>query len=215
MSVPSRHTTKDVLVVVDVQNDFCDGGSLAVLGGSLIVPVINRLMGRFSAVVAAQDWHRADHKSFASAHPGKVPFETIELDYGEQILWPDHCVQGTTGAEFHPELEAERFDTVVRKGFRRHIDSYSTFFENDRETPTGLDDYCRARGFERAYLCGLAGDFCVFYSAMDAVDAGFETFFIEDACRDIDLVGSKAAARQAMHDRGITIVTSESTLQPT
>ena len=150
MSVPSRHTTKDVLVVVDVQNDFCEGGSLAVPGGSLIVPVINRLMGRFSAVVAAQDWHRADHKSFASAHPGKVPFETIELDYGEQILWPDHCVQGTTGAEFHPELEAERFDTVVRKGFRRHIDSYSTFFENDRETPTGLDGYCRARGFERA-----------------------------------------------------------------
>ena len=214
MAMPDRHSAKDVLVVVDVQNDFCQGGSLAVPEGDLVVPVINRLAGRFSAVVATQDWHPAGHKSFASTHPGKTPFETTELDYGEQTLWPDHCVQGTPGAEFHPDLEAGRFDIIVRKGFRRHIDSYSAFFENDRKTPTGLDGYCKARGFERAFFCGLAGDFCVFYSAMDAAEAGFQTFFIEDACRDIDLAGSKAEARQAMRNRGIAIVTSEATLRP-
>ena len=215
MTMPDRHSAKDVLVVVDVQNDFCQGGSLAVPEGDLVVPVINRLVGRFSAVVATQDWHPANHESFASAHPGKNPFDTAELDYGEQTLWPDHCVQGTPGAEFHPDLEAERFDIVLRKGFRRHIDSYSAFFENDRKTPTGLEGYCKVRGFERAFFCGLAGDFCVFYSAMDAAEAGFQTFFIEDACRDIDMTGSKAAAHQAMRDRGIAFVTSEATLQPT
>ena len=214
MTMPHRHSAKDVLVVVDVQNDFCEGGSLAVPEGSFVVPVINRLAGLFSAVVATQDWHPADHQSFASAHSRKNPFETTELEYGEQTLWPDHCVQGTPGAEFHPDLETERFDIIVRKGFRRHVGSYSAFFENDRKTPTGLDGYCRERRFERAFFCGLAGDFCVFYSAMDAAEARFEPFFIEDACRDIDMAGSKAAARQAMRDKGIAIVTSETTLRP-
>ncbi len=212
MTAPNQATDKDVLVVVDVQNDFCDGGALAVPEGQHIVPVINRMVGRFAAVVAAQDWHPPGHHSFASAHPGTSPFETATLDYGEQTLWPDHCVQGTPGAEFHPDLETGRYDLVVRKGFRPEIDSYSAFYENDRTTPTGLEGYLRTRDLERAFFCGLAGDFCVFFSAIDAADAGLDSYYIEDACRDIDLDGSTAAARQAMQEKGVTVLTSDQVL---
>ena len=212
MTAPNQATDKDVLVVVDVQNDFCDGGALAVPEGQHIVPVINRMVGRFAAVVAAQDWHPPGHRSFASAHAGTNPFETTTLEYGEQTLWPDHCVQGTPGAEFHPDLETGRFDLVIRKGFRPEIDSYSAFYENDRTTPTGLEGYLRTRGLDRAFFCGLAGDVCVFFSAIDAADAGLESYYVEDACRDIDLDGSTAAARQAMQEKGVTIVTSDQVL---
>ncbi len=209
MTAPNQVTDKDVLVVVDVQNDFCDGGALAVPGGQDIVPVINRMLGRFLAVVAAQDWHPPGHQSFASTHPGTNPFETAALEYGEQTLWPDHCVQGTPGAEFHPDLETGRFDLVVRKGFRPTIDSYSAFYENDRTTPTGLLGYMATRGLKRAFFCGLAGDVCVFFSAADAADGGLESYYVEDACRDIDLDGSTAAARKTMLEKGVSIVTSD------
>jgi nicotinamidase/pyrazinamidase len=212
MTAPNQRTDKDVLVVVDVQNDFCDGGALAVPEGQHVVPVVNRIVGRFAAVVAAQDWHPPGHRSFASAHPGTNPFETTTLEYGEQTLWPDHCVQGTPGAEFHADLEMARFDLVVRKGFRPEIDSYSAFYENDRKTPTGLEGYLRTRGLERAFFCGLAGDVCVFFSAADAADAGFESYYVEDACRDIDLDGSTAAARRTMQEKGVAIVTSDQVL---
>ncbi|MDP6341957.1 MAG: bifunctional nicotinamidase/pyrazinamidase [Alphaproteobacteria bacterium] len=199
---------RDALVVVDVQNDFCEGGGLAVPDGGAVVPIINRLLTRFPCAVATQDWHTAEHQSFASSHAEANPFDTVQVPYGEQTLWPDHCVQGTEGAAFHPDLLDTPFELVIRKGFRSEIDSYSAFFENDRTTPTGLEGYLRGRGLERLFLCGLAGDYCVFYSAMDAAALGFRTVFIDDACRDIDLDGSKAAARQAMADKGIAIIDS-------
>ncbi|MBI5636914.1 MAG: bifunctional nicotinamidase/pyrazinamidase [Nitrospinae bacterium] len=198
----------DVLVVVDVQNDFCPGGALAVPEGDAVVPVINRLAGWFPRVIATQDWHPAGHRSFASAHPGKKPFDTAELPYGVQVLWPDHCVQGTRGAEFHPALAITRCELILRKGFRERIDSYSAFFENDRTTPTGLDGYLRARGFRRIFLAGLATDFCVSYSAIDARRAGFETFVIEDACRGIAVNGSVAAAWAGMEKAGVRRIAS-------
>lgn len=198
----------DVLVVVDAQNDFCPGGALAVPDGGAVVPVINRLAGLFPHVIATQDWHPAGHRSFASAHPGKKPFETAELSYGPQILWPDHCVQGTRGAEFHPALSIPRCELVLRKGFRRGIDSYSAFFENDRTTPTGLEGYLRGRGFTRIFFAGLATDFCVFYSAVDARRAGFEAAVIEDACRGIDVNGSVAAAWAEMEKAGVRRILS-------
>lgn len=184
----------DVLVVVDVQNDFCPGGALAVPDGGAVVPPINRLAEMFPHVIATQDWHPAGHRSFASAHPGKKPFDTAELFYGVQALWPDHCVQNTSGAEFHPALSLPCCELILRKGFRKNIDSYSAFFENDRVTPTGLEGYMRGRGFKRIFFAGLATDFCVLYSAVDARRAGFETFVIEEACRGIDMNGSVAAA---------------------
>jgi len=199
----------DVLVLVDIQNDFCPGGALAVPDGDAVVPVANRLQERFAHVVLTQDWHPPGHRSFASAHAGASPFGTARLDYGEQVLWPDHCVQGTAGADFHPGLETRRAELVVRKGFRPGIDSYSAFYENDRTTPTGLAGYLRERGFARVFLAGLATDYCVAYSAEDAVRCGFAAVLVEDACRAIDQGGSLAAARARMAAAGVRAVAAD------
>jgi nicotinamidase/pyrazinamidase len=199
----------DVLLVVDVQNDFCPGGALAVPEGDAVVPVVNRLGERFAHVVLTQDWHPPGHRSFASAHPGAKPFETINLPYGPQTLWPDHCVQDTAGAAFHRGLRLPRAELVVRKGFRVAIDSYSAFYENDRCTPTGLAGYLRNRGFARVFLVGLATDFCVHYSAVDAIRDGFAAVLIEDGCRAIDLDGSLAAAMRSMEQAGVRRLRSE------
>jgi nicotinamidase/pyrazinamidase len=193
----------DVLIVVDVQNDFCPSGALAVPHGDEIVPIINRLAARFRNVVLTQDWHPASHLSFASSHPGKRPFETIAAPYGPQVLWPDHCVQGTPGAQFHKSLQIAHAGLVVRKGVNRSIDSYSTFYENDRKTPTGLIGYLRERGLTRVFLAGLAFDFCVRYSAEDARRDGFVVFVVEDACRGIDVDGSVAATRASLTAIGV------------
>ena len=197
------------LLIIDVQNDFCPGGALAVPGGDEVVEVINRLGERFAHRVLTQDWHPAGHWSFASSHPGHAPLETTTLAYGVQVLWPDHCVQGTHGAEFHSELEVKGSELILRKGFRREIDSYSAFFENDKTTPTGLAAYLREREFDHLYLCGLATDFCVGYSALDARRAGFQVTVVEDACRGIDVDGSLAAAWREMEAAGVERVTSE------
>jgi nicotinamidase/pyrazinamidase len=202
----------DVLLVIDVQNDFCPGGALAVAKGDEIVPVANRLAERFLHIVMTQDWHPPGHGSFASAHQGHRPFETITLDYGPQTLWPDHCVQGTQGAAFHPRLRLPRAELVIRKGFRPAIDSYSAFFENDRRTPTGLAGYLRERGLERLFLVGLATDFCVHYSAIDARRLGFRVVLVEDGCRAIDLDGSLASAMRAMVEAGVERMTSATLL---
>jgi nicotinamidase/pyrazinamidase len=196
----------DCLIVTDVQNDFCRGGALEVPDGDDVVPVVNGLCARFPHTILTQDWHPADHLSFASNHPGKSPFETTTLAYGEQVLWPDHCVQGGRGAEFHPELDTDRAELVIRKGFHQDIDSYSAFYENDRRTPTGLTGYLQTRGFKRVFLTGLATDFCVGYSALDAAREGFAVYLVEDACRAIDLEGSLARARQEMLDAGVHFV---------
>jgi nicotinamidase/pyrazinamidase len=193
----------DVLIVVDVHNDFCPGGRLPVPGGSDVVPVINRLAGRFANTVVTQDWHPHDHFSFASMHPGKLPNDIIAAPYGPQILWPDHCVQGTPGAEFHRSLSVPHAGMILRKGFHRMIDSYSAFYENDRQTPTGLIGYLRERSLTRVFLAGLAFDFCVRYSAEDAHHAGFSVLVIEDACRSIDVSGSAEAARAALQNLGV------------
>jgi nicotinamidase/pyrazinamidase len=190
-------TDSDMLVVVDVQNDFCPGGRLAVPRGDEIVPIVNRLGVRFGHVVLSQDWHPALHKSFASAHPGRQPFETVSFGYGPQVLWPDHCVQGTPGAQFNDGLDVPHAELILRKGHRREIDSYSVFYENDHTTPTGLAGYLRERGFKRVFLVGLALDVCVRYSAEDAHRCGLEPVVIEEACRGIDVGGSMAAANQA------------------
>jgi nicotinamidase/pyrazinamidase len=198
----------DVLLVVDVQNDFCPGGALAVPGGDEIVPVVNRLARRFRHVVLTQDWHPSGHLSFASSHPGRRPFETIDLSYGQQVLWPDHCVQATHGAAFHASLDVPHAELVLRKGYHQTIDSYSAFFENDRTTPTGLGGYLRERGLARVLLAGLALDFCVRYSAEDARRSGFAAVVIEDACRAIDLAGSLAATRESLASVGVRCVPS-------
>ena len=198
----------DVLVIVDVQNDFCPGGALAVPDGDSVVPVINRIAPAFAQVVLTQDWHPPGHQSFASSHPGRQPFETIEAAYGPQTLWPDHCVQDTPGAAFHADLETVRAEMIIRKGYRAEIDSYSAFFENDRKTATGLRGYLRERGLGRAFLCGLAADYCVAFSAIDAAKDGFEAVVIEDACRAIDLDGSLATAREAMTQAGVRFIDS-------
>jgi nicotinamidase/pyrazinamidase len=200
---------RDILIVVDIQNDFCPGGALAVVEGDRIVPVVNRIAERFAHVAMTQDWHPRGHRSFASSHPGKRPFEEIELSYGKQTLWPDHCVQGTAGAEFHRDLERRRAELVIRKGFRPAIDSYSAFYENDRTTPTGLTGCLRERGFTRVFLAGLATDYCVLYSTLDARRAGFEAVVIEDACRAIDLAGSLDRAWRAMAEAGVERITSD------
>jgi len=196
---------REVLIVTDPQLDFCPGGALAVPRGDEIVPVVNRLARRFTHVVVTQDWHPPGHASFASAHPGRAPFETIPLDYGEQTLWPEHCVQGTPGAEFHPGLDIPHAELVIRKGYHPGIDSYSAFRENDRRTPTGLAGYLRERGFERVTVCGLATDFCVFFSAIDAREAGFETAVDLAASRGIDLDGSLDRALAAMRTAGVEL----------
>ena len=195
---------RDVLVIVDVQNDFCRGGALAVPEGDAVVPAINRLAAQFAHVVLTQDWHPPGHMSFASSHLGKQPFETIEAVYGQQVLWPDHCVQGSEGAAFHPGLAVSRAELVLRKGFRAAINSYSAFRENDRHTPTGFAAYLRERGFERLTLCGLATDYCVLFSALDAREEGFAVQVAVGACRGIDLDGSLVRAMRAMAEAGVT-----------
>jgi len=193
----------DVLLVMDVQNDFCPGGALAVPDGDAVVPVINRLSRLFPHVVLTQDWHPAGHLSFASSHTGRNPYDVIEAEYGRQILWPDHCVKGTPGAAFHEKLETGRAELIIRKGFRINIDSYSAFYENDKKTATGLTGYLRERKIERLYIVGLATDFCVLYSALDGVKEGFEVFVIEDACRGIDVEGSLEKAWREMEKAGV------------
>jgi nicotinamidase/pyrazinamidase len=194
------------LIVVDVQNDFCPGGALAVAGGDAIVPGINALMARFPAVVLTQDWHPADHSSFAANRPGAAPFSVVEMPYGPQVLWPVHCVQGSGGAAFHRDLQTDLAQMVVRKGFRTAIDSYSAFFENDHATPTGLDGYLRARGVDAVTLVGLATDFCVAFSALDAARLGYSVTVEMELCRAIDLDGSLAAMRERMRDAGVALV---------
>ena len=201
-----------VLLVIDVQNDFCTGGGLSVPGGEEIVPLVNRLGAAFPAVVLTQDWHPAGHSSFASAHPGQQPYASIDAPYGPQVLWPDHCVQGTIGADFHADLETAAANLVVRKGFRPEIDSYSAFRENDRTTSTGLAVYLRDRDIDHVTLCGLAFDFCVKWSALDAVANGFGATVLTDACRAIDLEGSKAAAEAELTAAGVTLATVENVL---
>jgi nicotinamidase/pyrazinamidase len=199
------HRATDALLVIDVQIDFCPGGGLAVADGDAVVPVINRLLPHFDEVLLTQDWHPAGHGSFASAHPGREPFDAAQMPYGEQTLWPDHCVQGTPGAAFHPDLNTTPARLVIRKGFRPDIDSYSAFFENDRCTPTGLTGYLRERGLKRVFLCGLATDYCVAYSALDARAQGFEAVVLLDACRAIDLGGSLEGALTLMRQAGVEI----------
>jgi len=202
-----RRSDRDVLIIVDVQNDFCPGGALAVPHGDEIVSTVNRLAVEFPHVVLTQDWHPGGHASFASSHPGKQPFEVVKVAYGEQILWPDHCVQGTQGAAFHPDLAVPHAELVLRKGFRSAIDSYSAFFENDHRTPTGLVGYLRERGLDCLTLCGLATDFCVFYSAIDGRKAGFEVGVVTRACRGIDLDGSLDRALASMSEAGVMLLT--------
>jgi nicotinamidase/pyrazinamidase len=199
---------RDVLLVVDMQNDFCPGGRLAVPGGDELVPLVNRLAEKFRHVVLTQDWHPPDHLSFASSHPGRQPFETITVSYGAQVLWPDHCVQGTAGAEFRKDLHIPHAQLVLRKGYRREIDSYSAFYENDRATPTGLAGYLRERGLSRVFLAGLAFDFCVRYSAEDARREQFEVCVVADACRGIDVDGSMAATRRSLAEIGVAVLTT-------
>ncbi|MGS4918883.1 bifunctional nicotinamidase/pyrazinamidase [Mameliella alba] len=193
------------LIVIDVQNDFCPGGALAVERGDEIVQPINALMAEFDAVVLTQDWHPAGHSSFASTHAGKAPFDMVEMPYGPQVLWPDHCIQGSPGANFHTELEVDRAELVIRKGFRPAIDSYSAFFENDHTTPTGLEGYLRTRGIDRLTMVGLATDFCVNFSAVDAAKLGFAVTVRQDLCRAIDLDGSLQAALDGMKEAGVTL----------
>jgi len=199
-------SNRDALIVVDVQNDFCTGGALAVPGGEKVVPAINRIAEKFENVVLTQDWHPEDHVSFASNHPHRRPYDTIELSYGPQVLWPDHCVQGSNGADFHGTLQTNRASLVLRKGIHRDIDSYSAFYENDHKTSTGLAGYLRERGLMTLFFVGLAFDFCVRFSAEDARKAGFEAVVIEEACRGIDLDGSVAAAHRSLKSVGIPIV---------
>lgn len=200
---------QDVLLVVDIQNDFCPGGSLAVPRGDEVVPVINALATKFAHVVLTQDWHPRGHLSFASSHAGTQPFRTINVAYGPQILWPDHCVQGTVGAAFRNDLNIPHAELVLRKGYHRNIDSYSAFYENDRKTATGLAGYLRERDFSRVFLAGLAFDFCVRYSGEDARREGFEVVIFEDACRSIDVDGSAAATREQFKSLGIRCVSAE------
>jgi len=210
MAVIHINQAIDVLLAVDIQNDFCPGGALAVADGDAVVPLANRLIAGFNHVVLTQDWHPPGHGSFASSHDGKAPFETTEMPYGEQTLWPDHCIQGTPGAAFHANLETDKAGLVIRKGMNAGIDSYSAFFENDRTTPTGLTGYLRILGVTRAVLVGLATDFCVFFTALDARREGFDVVLLQDGCRAIDLDGSLDRAMEQMADAGVLITDSGS-----
>ena len=209
MSAKLAVGSRDVLLVIDVQNDFCPGGSLAVPRGDEVVPVINRLSERFAHVVLTQDWHPRGHRSFASAHPGRKPYDSVALAYGLQVLWPDHCVQGTPGAALHADLRVPHAQLLLRKGCDRDVDSYSAFRENDRRTPTGLAGYLRERGLQRLFVAGLAFDYCVRYSCEDAQREGFQTFVIEDACRGIDVDGSMAAARRSLMELDVRSVDAD------
>ena len=201
-------SSRAALLVIDVQNDFIPGGQLPVPEGDHIVPLINRLARQFKQVVIAQDWHPAGHASFASSHPGHQPYDVIELPYGEQTLWPEHCVQATPGAELHPELDLPHAQLIIRKGCNPDIDSYSAFLEADRRTTTGLSGYLKERGIDTVYMVGLALDFCVMYSALDARAAGFNAFVVRDACRAIDMNGSLAAAIDRMQGAGVGLIQS-------
>ena len=195
----------DALIVIDMQNDFCPGGALAVAGGDEIVAPINAMMGDFDAVVLTQDWHPADHASFADNHPGAAPFSLMQMPYGPQVLWPRQCVQGSDGAAFHRDLLVDRADLILRKGFRPQIDSYSAFFENDHDTPTGLAGYLRERGLDRLTFVGLVHDFCVAWSAIDAAKLGFTVRVVEGATRAIDLEGSRDKARADLRAAGVEL----------
>lgn len=197
---------KTALLVIDVQNDFCPAGALAVVGGNEIIPHINEEMAKYDCVVLTQDWHPKGHSSFATSHEGKNPLELIKMPYGDQVLWPDHCVQGSKGAEFHPDLNIEQANAIIRKGSDPRIDSYSAFFENDRKTPTGLDGYFKSLEIENINLVGLATDFCVNYSAQDAANLGYKVSVLEKMCRAIDLNGSLAAAKSEMQDCGVEFI---------
>ncbi|SDK43340.1 bifunctional nicotinamidase/pyrazinamidase [Pseudomonas indica] len=199
---PDAH---DLLLVIDVQNDFCAGGALAIPSADAVVAPINRLAQCFAHIVLTQDWRPADHWNFADNHPGRRPFDTIHLAYGAQALWPSHCVQGSRGADFHPGLRLSRAELILRKGYRSGIDSYSAFYENDRSTPTGLSGYLKERGIRRLFLAGLATDYCVLYSALDARRERFQAVLLEEACRGLDIEGSVAKALQAMRGAGIDI----------
>lgn len=201
-------SSRAALLVIDVQNDFIPGGQLPVPEGDHIVPLINRLARQFKQVVIAQDWHPAGHASFASSHPGHQPYDVIQLPYGEQTLWPEHCVQATPGAELHPELDLPHAQLIIRKGCNPDIDSYSAFLEADRRTTTGLSGYLKERGIDTVYMVGLALDFCVMYSALDARAAGFNAFVVLDACRAIDMNGSLAAAIDRMQGAGVELIQS-------
>ena len=192
-----------MLLVIDVQNDFCPGGQLAVAGGDSVIAPIQEIAPKFDHIILTQDWHTPGHSSFASAHPGKKPFQLVEASYGPQTLWPDHSLQHTEGAAFHPALSIPHAELILRKGFRRHIDSYSAFLENDHTTPTGLAGYLRERNLHRLFLCGLAYDFCVRYSAIDGNTLGFETIVIEDATRPVDLPNTVAETNEALASAGI------------
>jgi nicotinamidase/pyrazinamidase len=202
-------TPNDILLVIDVQNDFCPGGQLAVAGGNEIIPIVHKIALFFEHIILTQDWHPPNHQSFASAHPGKHPFEQVPVSYGEQTLWPDHCVQGTRGAEHHPALHLPQAELILRKGFRPHIDSYSAFFENDRATATGLAGYLAERGFTRVFFAGLAYDYCVAYSALDARRLRIPAVVVRDACRAIDLQGSVAATEAHFAAAGVTLIESQ------
>jgi nicotinamidase/pyrazinamidase len=198
----------DVLLVIDVQNDFCPGGSLAISNGDEVVPIINKLAARFQHVILTQDWHPPGHESFASSHDGKGVYDSIEAAYGPQTLWPDHCVQGTKGAEFHNDLDVSKAELILRKGFRKNIDSYSAFLENDHATSTGLAGYLKERAFRRIFIAGLAYDYCVRFSAVDGKEAGFESFVIEDACRAVNMENSVEKTNQDFAQKGIQRITS-------
>ena len=197
---------KKALLVIDVQNDFCPAGALEVAGGNEIIPYINEEMAKYECVVLTQDWHPKGHSSFATSHEGKNPLELIKMPYGDQVLWPDHCVQGSKGAEFHPDLNIEQANAIIRKGSNPFIDSYSAFFENDRKTSTGLDGYLKSLEIEKISLVGLATDFCVNYSAQDAANLGYKVSVLEKMCRAIDLNGSLAAAKSEMQDCGVEFI---------
>ena len=197
---------KKALLVIDVQNDFCPAGALEVAGGNEIIHYINEEMAKYECVVLTQDWHPKGHSSFATSHEGKNPLELIKMPYGDQVLWPDHCVQGSKGAEFHPDLNIEQANAIIRKGSNPFIDSYSAFFENDRKTPTGLDGYLKSLEIEKINLVGLATDFCVNYSAQDAANLGYKVSVLEKMCRAIDLNGSLAAAKSEMQDCGVEFI---------
>ena len=197
---------KKALLVIDVQNDFCPAGALEVAGGNEIIPYINEEMAKYECVVLTQDWHPKGHSSFATSHEGKNPLELIKMPYGDQVLWPDHCVQGSKGAEFHPDLNIEQANAIIRKGSNPFIDSYSAFFENDRKTPTGLDGYFKSLEIENINLVGLATDFCVNYSAQDAANLGYKVSVLEKMCRAIDLNGSLAAAKSEMQNCGVEFI---------
>jgi nicotinamidase/pyrazinamidase len=208
MRTPNQITSTDVLLVIDPQQDFCAGGQLAVPDGDVVIPLINQIATRFDHVILTQDWHPANHTSFAANHPGAKLYDQIALEYGPQTLWPDHCVQATPGAEFHPGLNIPQIEMILRKGFRPQIDSYSAFLENDKTTPTGLAGYLRERGFKRIFMAGLAYDYCVRFSAIDGIQAGFQAVVIEDATRAVSLANSVAETRREFAQLGVQQITA-------